>query len=632
MIELELHSEKYSATGNASSEGVKNQLGRPDMDVIEVLVRETVQNSWDARLPGKRTVQYDIAGWELDNSQRSVLDNNVFACYPDNVGWEQFENEPITVLAISDRNTSGLGGPTRADAVSDEETPRDFVDFIRNVGTPRDKHLGGGTYGFGKSSLYLASHVSTICVYTRCKTTRGLESRFIAATLGPSYKVSQGLGKGMYTGRHWWGSKAEDGIVEPVIGRSADALARGLGMPEFDDSETGTTLLVVLPRLDDITDEQIGRRFQSALLWSFWPKMLHGYRKSACIKFNISWKGKVVPVIQPQDVAPLASYVQAMENLKAFHNDEELPHEGKIIEIRSQRPAKLLGHLSLVKSIRNHAIKRLGDSEDACDGNGPNSKWGPEQRSHHVALMRIAELVVKYHEGPPLSTELLEYGGVFITNEEVDDAFARSEPPTHDDWKPDILDISSEKTLIRVAFREIKSALREFSSPITPGVPGTDQVSLGGVSGLLGGLVPTLESGGAGLVRRPGTKKKQPGKPGVRAGVALSVLNDGDLVLVEGGAAVRYEFSVTRASEDPDITVEVIPQVLINDGRSVEKDAPVGDQIPEVLYWESIRGGRQDGGNTLELGRDDPDEWSVVIGLPADALTGVSFAVWPESK
>ena len=49
MRRLDLYSEPFSPNGNVTSEGVLNQLGRPDLDIHSLLVRETVQNSWDAR-------------------------------------------------------------------------------------------------------------------------------------------------------------------------------------------------------------------------------------------------------------------------------------------------------------------------------------------------------------------------------------------------------------------------------------------------------------------------------------------------------------------------------------------------------------------------------------------------------
>ena len=44
MIPLQRFSEQYSATGGLAAEGILNQLGRPNIEPLEVLVREAVQN------------------------------------------------------------------------------------------------------------------------------------------------------------------------------------------------------------------------------------------------------------------------------------------------------------------------------------------------------------------------------------------------------------------------------------------------------------------------------------------------------------------------------------------------------------------------------------------------------------
>ena len=87
----------------------------------------------------------------------------------------------LRLLAISDRGTIGLGGPTRADVASGPGVPRDFVDFLRNVGLPPDKPMTGGTYGYGKAAAYIASRARTIVVHTRWPSPDGLESRFMGA-------------------------------------------------------------------------------------------------------------------------------------------------------------------------------------------------------------------------------------------------------------------------------------------------------------------------------------------------------------------------------------------------------------------------------------------------------------------
>ena len=47
--------------------------------------------------------------------------------------------------------------------------PRDFVDFVRNIGQPPDKDLGGGSFGYGKAAFYIASRARTILVDTLCR-------------------------------------------------------------------------------------------------------------------------------------------------------------------------------------------------------------------------------------------------------------------------------------------------------------------------------------------------------------------------------------------------------------------------------------------------------------------------------
>ena len=120
------------------------------------------------------------------------------------------------VLEIADFGTSGLGGPVHADVVEEGEAT-DFVDFMRNIGSPRDTHLGGGTYGYGKTSLYRMSACSTILVHSRSRHGGRLVERFMGCQLGEPYAVRQGSDKGRYTGRHWWGRRCDD-IVDPLEG------------------------------------------------------------------------------------------------------------------------------------------------------------------------------------------------------------------------------------------------------------------------------------------------------------------------------------------------------------------------------------------------------------------------------
>lgn len=463
-MRLTLKSEPVSPTGSMSSVGILNQLGRPKLDTLAVLIRETVQNSWDARLSDDTALSYMVHGWEFLPAQRQVLTEQVFSARPtpDSLPMSQLESdEPLLGLIIADRGTTGLEGPTRADVVP-EGSPRRFISFLRDVGQPSNQNLSGGTYGYGKASLYLASGMRTILVHTRCKLTGGrLESRFIAAALGQRWADQQHR---QFTGRHWWGRDGND-TAEPILNADADKLAEALGMGGFADDETGTTILILDPLLNDRgakdqpTFEAMDRTPLQALnlmaeyaLWFFWPKMLDSGLGHASIQFQLQWESTPISLPHPAKFPPLAGFVEAMERLKGQRTDDSVLRSD-VKAIDSERPRKHLGKLAL----QQFFIQR-GFSFDTGSTDSPFTGI-----THHTALMRQAELVVKYHEGRPLASSDIGYAGVFIADTEVDSVFAKSEPPTHDDWSPNSLTDSWHKTFVRVALRRIGEEMVGFA-------------------------------------------------------------------------------------------------------------------------------------------------------------------------
>ena len=157
-------SQPYPPEGTMASESIQRQLGTPSLDPLAVLVRETAQNSWDARSveAGGVTLRYSL--YEVQPDMAAAMHDRLL---PGPTLPEQ--PDPLAdavaagsrVLLISDRGTVGLGGPLRSDVMATPGEAPDFVNFIRNVGEARDRELGGGTYGFGKGILYGISHPST---------------------------------------------------------------------------------------------------------------------------------------------------------------------------------------------------------------------------------------------------------------------------------------------------------------------------------------------------------------------------------------------------------------------------------------------------------------------------------------
>lgn len=628
---FDLQSESYQPTGSISADGIRNQLGRPKLDRLTLLVRESVQNSWDAKISSHGGVRYGMAGYELSDRQREWLTRTMFKKIP-SAGLELKSllgsSEPATVLALYDRGTIGLCGPTRADQES-PDVPANFINLLRNVGQPPTAIGGGGTYGFGKTALFLASRARTIVAHTQIASGRRFEQRLIATALGSQY-THRALGRHhRYTGRHWWGRKVGS-VVEPFTGRDAMDAAKMLGLPLFEKGETGTTILVLLPDFEERSPEDALRFIAEAILRNFWPKMVDGSRGAGTMAFELSWNGIAIPIPRPQDVPPLGAYVKAFHNLQARLANRRLPHsDGWLQEIHSQRPQQHLGTLSLV---RFPPEPRLGSSSQE-DTDGPFTS-----QSHHTALMRAPRFVVSYLEGPTMPYELAEYSGVFVATAEAEKAFSRSEPPTHDDWIPDMLDDRHERTYVRVGLKRIREGMQEFAGVGSPGEIRGESVPLGGFSDLLGGLLPaergtgtrggvfgngeTVVGGGKAGEREEGGRRRTSSMARVR------ITEAGDPRSIKGSKVPVFTvgFVVEPHPRKESVVVSAHVAVLLEDG-SIEGDPPTGSERPKVLSWTNAKGKNLGDANTLEISPDDAGPWTIRVAMLEDAAVVVELDI-----
>jgi hypothetical protein len=646
MTPLDLQSEQYSATGNVASEGVLNQLGRPNLDMLTVLVRETVQNSWDARITDNGTVHFGMSGRTLTDEQMQLLKQVIFA---NQFGQSSLNTTLSTipnfqVLAVYDRGTTGLVGPTRADRAVDDVEPRKFVNFLRNVGMPPDKRFGGGTFGYGKAALYLASRIRTICVHTHCLSRGQLEKRFMAAALGPRYETKGACNERyLYTGRHWWG-RNEEGVVEPIRGIEADELADQLGLPGFTDEEYGTTILILLPLLGERSLLQTLQLAGTHILWNCWPKMLKLGSNNPSMTFKLAYNEQSISIPDPHKFPPLQGFAQAMENLKSRPSDIEDSILSQIVPIECYSPKQLLGQLSLQRFEVKERQEQLTNSEEVFPFSG---------LSHHVALMRKPELVVKYVQGPPLPTGQLEYAGVFIVDEQMDDVFAKAEPPTHDDWAFQSLDNSREKTFVRVALRRIQESLQSFTLPPLTSNKAVGILPLGAFADRLGGLLLGSEGSGASIqpfngmgsesrskVGGEGSKTKETRGSGDREAdrreqiphsrgrqkARINLLKTETLGFVGDIPARLIEFIVEHAPDSQATEVKVDVSAVLDDDE-LEKDPPVGEQVPRILLWLAPDKSRYAGSSQIKIPASSTGTWGVAVSILDDAVISVNLTI-----
>jgi hypothetical protein len=572
--------------GAIKAEGIKNQLGRPDLDPLTILVREAAQNSWDARDPDTAgPVRFSLALDTMRGARADAWRDLLRAHIPPRSSLdlaEYLDESDIDILFVGDRGTGGLGGPTRADATV-EGLRHDYVSFVLNVGDPRDVEHGGGTYGFGKAVFFLGSRASSVLIHTRClDENERPESRLVGCALGRAFTT----GGRSYTGRHWFGRHLDEDIFEPIVGAEADAAAQRLGFPPFSGDDLGTTIAVIAPRLYERAPEDVCRHLADAILWHLWPKMIADDGPGPAMTFLVTRDAQPFPVPEPESHPVVREFARALRAL-----DED----GDVITYGSG--TQPIGGLNLVTPFRP-----LPELDNVAD------EAGLGDSVHHCCMLRTPELVVEYRPGPLPTDPLAWYAGVFKVLPDMDDVFAQSEPPTHDAWTPTNLE-RRQRSVVQTTLRKVDEALKRHAAPIV--VPATDDdAHVGGLaaaSRMLGALLAPTTGEGAG--------PRKSGQTGAKRTSRLKMVGDPYWIRHDGRDLLAQDFDVDGSRT---LTAEALLKVRLWGGGA----ASDWDVNPSLLGWRSPSGDFKPS-SRVAIERIDAGRWTALVNAPADTVVSI---------
>lgn len=557
---------KFSA-GDLDGVGAKRLLGTPDMPPASVLVRETAQNSWDAKGISD-TIQFVLNLRELKQPTIEVLRQRIFTADAPKTGLtELLKRDRVWALEVSDRGTVGLGGPLRNDLSVNAGEDTNFIDFVLNIGAPRDVHLGGGTYGFGKTIAYVVSGVGTILISSRCEGLHGLEQRLIGSTIADGFD----MGGYRYTGRHWWGNAVmSENRVEPVTGDLAEELTRLIFSKKFDHDTTGTSLLILDPQLQGESPDENIQALVKAVVDNLWPKLVIDDELRCRMEISIELNGVPHPLPDIENHPTLSGNAECLRAVRAVQGGDDieslnLRYPVTVQDVRYGTQRKLLGHVALTR----YPVP-----------------VGTATPSRSVTLMRSqAELVVKNLTRQPLDVEGFQWAGVFKPTADVDDLFAAAEPPAHDDWVPAAVKDKTQRSFVNVALTRIQSIADSFIAPPDSSHKPDEQIQSGAVAGdalagLLGGVLgsapgpkpspkPTVKRTARPNVKVFNAQTSEGSSPGwARSSVEVQ-LTDVDLksLRVEAIVRVGVDGGVERGSENDLEVIRVLGWVTSDDGK-----------------------------------------------------------------
>ena len=448
----------------------------------QILVRETLQNSWDAARAGRRP-SYEARVRRLDCDARAALAENVFTGLGPELDAlaESLSAPELHVIEINDRGTTGLNGPISPDRAVEKGEPNNFNAFVFDIGSSKPLGSSGGTFGFGKNSTFEVSAPHAVVYWTRCDRGDGvLEDRLIASALHDPYD-EDGL---RFTGAHWWGDTAS-GDVLPVVGQRAADLAQVLFQRHFDDGDCGTSILVIDPMVTIPDAEGIGQRtavrdsdaahelcsqLVETLLTSAWPKFVADDSGQTPMDITLKLYDKTVDVADKAAVLfrvhshGLARIRRAQAGID---EGEILVRPGEIVESDLQaislrppypdetpresyfgdRADTVSGHVFLAKALRIPPAPGLLDS------------W----RVDAACFMRSsAELVVMYEPMADENDGTFMWVAVFKPTPECDRHFAAAEPATHDDWNKNAPDSLASAYVVDKTLGHVRQRMKKF--------------------------------------------------------------------------------------------------------------------------------------------------------------------------
>jgi len=336
--------------------------------------------------------------------------------------------------------------------------------------------------------------------------------------------------------------------------------------------------------------------------------MMEGTPAGRRLTVRIEIDGEELELAKPENFPPLDLFCAAMQLARA--SDEE-----RSAEVYCRSPMKRVGRLVVKRGLRVPRT-RLVETDSLFPDN-----------VSHIAIMRPAELVVRYEVGEAFPDRRLEWAGVFLADKdrEVERAFAESEPPAHDDWVPQNLQDRNAKRFVGAALREIKRVARE--------VAGSSEISISGagvspplarISGLLGSALAGVGTGGAGQGSGGGNSSRGRSRQG-RAR-ALPATFKG-LKADEGGPVAVFH---TEVQQDPERTGVVLygeAGVLV-DGNSASSVRGLLTH-PEIIQIRSLQSDLVSEGRELRIDGMD-GIFEVLVRVPANCAATLDVRVVQE--
>ncbi len=234
--------------GNMSQSGssLLKSIQNNSTPILDLLVRESIQNSLDAAKPGKAWV-----GVEFEIGEFSPKKLNSYLSGSIDTLNARFPNSSEKYIAIRDINTEGLTGHLSSRELKQSDSYGNLLKLVYEIGQSQEAKGAGGSWGLGKT-VYFRIGIGLVFYYSRIRLDSGRYQSRLAVThvedeTKPELSIIPYSSDGKRRGIAWWGQRNLKYPKETIPLTDENEINKILdifGFEPYEGTETGTSIII----------------------------------------------------------------------------------------------------------------------------------------------------------------------------------------------------------------------------------------------------------------------------------------------------------------------------------------------------------------------------------------------------
>mgnify|MGYP001256722954 CR=1 FL=1 len=461
--------------------------------LLDLLVRESIQNSTDAAKDSKTPVRYDISVKQFNRG--SVARH--FEGIEEKLN-SRFEDEKQKSIVIRDSNTTGLTGPLHHSMIKDDKYGN-LLKLVYEISMPQEKKEAGGSWGLGKT-VYFRVGIGLVIYYSRIQQDDGsYQSRLAACLVEDESSPEAILPYDMDTPRRgiaWWGRMHSDNTTMPITNeREINQILDDFNVNPYTGTETGTT--IIIPFIDTsklITKTDSGNEHETASV-NWWQTNIELYLNIAIQRWyapridneHYKYGNYLLPSVNSQIISstnmePVFSiirtlYIAASKGIEFVSDEDRKDITVKDIQIHRSLKNKRAGSVAFLKADKEKLKMVVPYNKKSpfeyLDISGNDNGNNPPI----IAYLRKPAMIVSYEtegkwtNGIDKTPEDEYIIAVFVPDSEnklinvheemsLDEYLRRGEKADHTSWA-DITIEDKKQTIVERIQKRVAQSLRE---------------------------------------------------------------------------------------------------------------------------------------------------------------------------